>query len=121
MILLTEMWERTSSKNKRYFAGYLAKAKVVMFEDGPHPDRPGVTVWKLFVTENEQQPPPTRNAERGNQSWHKARHVDRGKAQAAGAALLQAAGRNQVAQTAPPELLDDSKRAIRDLRYGAGR
>ena len=55
MILLTEPWERESANGRRYFAGYLAKAKVLLIEDGPHPDRPGVTVWKLFVAENERQ------------------------------------------------------------------
>jgi hypothetical protein len=99
MILLTELWERTSAKNKRYFAGYLAKAKVVMFEDGPHPDRPGVTIWKLFVAENEPQQQQRDQAPRRDQparsrsTWNATRHAARTKAAAAGQAILEQAGR----------------------------
>lgn len=47
LVLLTELWERTSAKGTRYLRGYLAFLDKEQRDDG-------VIVWKLFVSPNER-------------------------------------------------------------------
>ena len=130
MVLLTTVWERTSAAGNRYFSGYLGNSQLLMFDDGeqPHPTRPGETVhvWKVLLQEREapRQQSATRTAERGQQTWDRSRdqkrHAAQGRAQAAGAAVLAAAGRDRAPEP-PAGWLDDSEAAIRDLERGPDR
>jgi hypothetical protein len=100
LVKLTEVWERTSANGNRYFSGYLGASQ--FFEDGkhPHPTRPGETVhvWKVPLQERDQPTQPTRNAERGQRTWDRSRDAqrygERSREQAAGEAVLAAAGRD---------------------------
>jgi hypothetical protein len=94
-IVLATLWQRESQKGATYFAGFLGSNKLLLFDAGmqDHPTKPGeqVHVWNLILQPNEAAP--TRNAERGQQTYHRARHADRSKAQQAGEAILRAFGR----------------------------
>jgi hypothetical protein len=45
-VMLVELWERTSSKGRRYFSGFMGNTQVLMFDGGEkdHPTKPGERV-----------------------------------------------------------------------------
>jgi hypothetical protein len=47
-VLLLTLFERTSTKGRRYLSGWLGKASVVAFEGKA--DEQGRTVWEVFVS-----------------------------------------------------------------------
>ena len=67
MIKLATLWERTSARGQRYFSGFLGDAQLLLFDAGErdHPTRPGekIRVWKLMVTERDQDRRPAPKAD----------------------------------------------------------
>jgi hypothetical protein len=77
-----------------------------------------------WVRVGRQRPRPTRNAQRGAQTWHRARYVGQRKAQQAGEDLLRAAppesSRRRDNPEPPAAWVDDTDLAVADLE-GRGR
>lgn len=61
-VLLVRLYEKTSGKGNRYFAGRMGAAKVVMLRD----DRAAGTdpIWQLFVSDGEPQQGKQRQSDR---------------------------------------------------------
>jgi hypothetical protein len=119
-VLLMTLSERTSAKGTAYLSGWLGKARFVGFK-AKDPDKYGNERWDIYAQEPEpksdsdQAPRQTRNAERGQRTWDRAR--DAGRAQAAGEAVLAAAGRDRTPEP-PQSWIDDTEAAIAGLERG---
>jgi hypothetical protein len=122
-IVLAELWQRESAKGSTYYSGYLGGNRLPLFDAGmqDHATRPGeqVHVWRLVLQARNDAPRserPTRNAERGAQTWKRSRHAVQGT-RAAGEALFCEAGRDfaGAGESEPPQSSPRSREAVRDL------
>jgi hypothetical protein len=81
-VLLMTLAERTSGKGTLYLSGWLGKARLVGFRT-KEPDKYGNKVWEIYAQEPEdrdqaaRQQTSTRNAERGQRAWDRARDAQR--------------------------------------------
>ena len=118
--LAEQMAERLVKGTRCYVEGRLS-VDLWQPDDG-RPPRVNIQVVANVVQPmgqiGRQRPRQTRNAERGQGTWDRSRqverHVERGKAQRAGEAVLAAAGRERHPEP-PADWLDDSDAAVRDL------
>jgi hypothetical protein len=128
MVRIATLWERESKAGRKYYSGFLGGAQLLMFrgEEITRDNGEVVQTWNLLVQEREQAPrqdaPRQALPERGQGTWDRSRdrerHAERGRAQAAGEAILQQRGRTPEP---PQSWIDDSAEAIRDLTEGPGR
>jgi hypothetical protein len=121
MVQLATLWERTSANGNRYFSGFLNGNSILLFDGGEqdHPTKPGerVHVWNLVLQERDQAPrSSTRNAERGQRQWDRARDVERHAART----RASQAGNALVDHAPDRPFYDGSDEAVGDLE-GRGR
>jgi hypothetical protein len=121
MVQIASLWERTSKAGNVYYSGFMGSAQLLMFrgEEITRDNGDVVQTWNLLVQERDQAPRQKKNShdEKSFQAQTRQRHVDQGRARAAGEAVLREARQPRTPEP-PAGWLDDHEQAVADLERG---
>ena len=81
LVRIATLWERTSSKGRRYFSGFMGDCQLLLFEAGDitRPSGEVVKTWKLLVQEKDPDRRPQQKREqpiRDQGAWDRSRDHD---------------------------------------------
>jgi hypothetical protein len=78
LVRIATLWERTSSKGRRYFSGFMGDCQLLLFEAGDitRPSGEVVKTWKLLVQEKDPDRRPQQKHEQPTRTWDASRDHD---------------------------------------------